>query len=257
MLAGRGLRHRRMPTIAPCIMKPASDRRASVLFRFTSNAAMNWQCRGHRITFPRQPLVMGIVNVTPDSFSDGGFFRQTGAAVAHALRLVDEGADLLDIGGESSRPGAETISLDEELSRVLPVIQALVPQVKVPLSVDTTKAAVAHRCLEAGASIVNDITALTGDPKMASVAAEFGAGVMMMHMQGTPATMQQVPHYDDVVREVLDYLEVRLEQVSERGVDRECIAIDPGIGFGKLLNHNLELLRNLDRFCQLGRPVCL
>ena len=218
---------------------------------------MIWQCRNHRFAFPRLPLVMGIVNVTPDSFSDGGLFQQTEAAVAHGLCLADAGADILDVGGESSRPGARPVPAEEELARVLPVVEALAARGTVAVSVDTTKADVARRCLAAGASIVNDITALTGDPEMGRVVASFGAGVVLMHMQGTPENMQDDPLYDDVVTEVADYLEVRLEQVAEQGISAECIAIDPGIGFGKTVAHNLELLRNLERFGGLGRPLCL
>jgi dihydropteroate synthase len=218
---------------------------------------MLWQCGPHAFTFPRPPLVMGIVNVTPDSFSDGGRFESPEAAIAHALRLVEEGADILDIGGESSRPGSQPVAADEELRRVLPVVSALARQTKIPLSIDTTKAAVARRCLDVGAHIVNDITAATGDPAMVETVARHRAGLILMHMQGTPATMQVNPTYADVVTEIREYLEVRLEQVCERGVPIECVALDPGIGFGKTLLHNLELLSHLDRFQTLRRPVCL
>jgi dihydropteroate synthase len=200
---------------------------------------------------------MGIVNVTPDSFSDGGRFETFEAAVAHGLRQVEEGADILDIGGESSRPGSQPVTAEEELRRVFPVVSALARQTKIPLSIDTTKAEVARRCLEAGAHIINDITAATGDPAMVETVARHRAGLILMHMQGTPATMQVNPTYADVVTEVREYLEVRMEQVCERGVPMECIAIDPGIGFGKTLRHNLELMSRLDRFQALRRPVCL
>jgi dihydropteroate synthase len=200
---------------------------------------------------------MGIVNVTPDSFSDGGRTRATEDAVAHALRLVDEEADILDIGGESSRPGAEPVSLDEELRRVIPVIEALAQQVSVPISVDTTKAEVARRAIATGASIVNDIQALRGDPELVRVVAETGAGVVLMHMAGTPRTMQDDPRYDDVVVEVRDMLARRIDEVELLGIPRTRIAIDPGIGFGKTLAHNLELLRNLDQFATLGCTVLI
>ena len=200
---------------------------------------------------------MGIVNVTPDSFSDGGLAAGLEAAVAHALRLVEEGADLLDIGGESSRPGAEPVPLDEEIRRVVPVVEALAPRVRVPISVDTTKAEVARRAIAAGASIVNDIQALDGDPDLARVVAESSAGVVLMHMAGTPRTMQADPRYGDVVAEVRDYLARRIDAVENLGIARARVAIDPGIGFGKTLTHNLELLRNLDQFATLGCAVLI
>jgi dihydropteroate synthase len=200
---------------------------------------------------------MGIVNVTPDSFSDGGRIRSTDDAVAHGLRLVDEGADLLDIGGESSRPGAEPVALDEELRRVIPVVEALSARLDVPISVDTTKAEVARRAIAAGASIINDIQALQGDPALVQVVAESGAAVVLMHMAGTPRTMQDDPRYGDVVREVRDALARRIADVEPLGIPRVRIAIDPGIGFGKTFAHNLELLRNLEQFANLGCAVLI
>ncbi len=200
---------------------------------------------------------MGIVNVTPDSFSDGGRYDSTEAAVAQGLALVEQGADLLDIGGESSRPGAVPVPLDEELRRVLPVIKSLTRQSTVTISVDTTKAEVARQCLESGAHIVNDVTALADDPQMVEVARTFEPGVVLMHMQGTPATMQVNPRYEDVVREVCRFLEERARAVVAGGVALERIAVDPGIGFGKTRQHNLQLLAHLDAFQELGRPVCL
>ena len=216
-----------------------------------------WEACGRAIVTDRVPRVMGIVNVTPDSFSDGGRAATRDAAIAHALRLVDEGADLLDIGGESSRPGAEPVPEDEELRRVLPVVEALAPRVPVPISVDTTKAGVAVRALRAGASIVNDITALRGDLDLPRVVAESGAGVVLMHMAGTPRTMQDDPRYGDVVGDVRDFLAGRIAEVESLGIPRARVAIDPGIGFGKTLEHNLELLRNLDRFATLGCAVLI
>ena len=204
-----------------------------------------------------RPLVMGIVNVTPDSFSDGGRFAVTDAAVEHGLRLAAEGADLLDIGGESSRPGSKPVSLDEELARVVPVVRGLAARIGVPLSVDTTKAAVARQALDAGAGIVNDITAGLGDPAMTAVVRDAGAGVVLMHMQGTPETMQQNPTYADVVREVRDFLAERVRAWVAAGVPAGRIAIDPGVGFGKTSAHNLELLRHLDALAPIGRPVVL
>jgi dihydropteroate synthase len=218
---------------------------------------MLWHLRDRTIQFERRPLVMGIVNVTPDSFSDGGQFEQTEAAVAHGLKLVREGADLLDIGGESTRPGAVPVPLDEELRRVVPVVQALAPQVAVPLSVDTSKAEVARQSLAAGACVVNDVTALAGDAVMTEVVATFQAGVILMHMQGTPATMQQNPHYDDVVSDIGRYFEERLQAIATMGIPAERTVLDPGIGFGKTAAHNLEILARLEDFQWLGRPVCL
>jgi dihydropteroate synthase len=200
---------------------------------------------------------MGIVNVTPDSFSDGGRFASTDLAVAHALELVQQGADLLDVGGESSRPGAQPISLEEELNRVVPVVRALAQRAGVPISVDTTKAEVARQVLDAGAYIINDITALQGDPKMPEVVGSYQAGVVLMHMQGTPATMQVNPTYVDVFREIHDFLEARLQAVRNFGIAEDRVVLDPGIGFGKTAEHNWELLRRLHELQELGRPVCL
>jgi dihydropteroate synthase len=215
-----------------------------------------WRCRDRRLTLGR-PLVMGIVNVTPDSFSDGGRFFGPSAAVEHGLRLAADGADILDVGGESSRPGDDVVPVDEELRRVVPVVAELVKRTGVPISVDTTKADVARRSLDAGAVIVNDITGLLGDPDMPAAAAEAGAGVVVMHMQGTPQTMQANPRYADVVREVVSFGEERLRALAEVGIAPETVCLDPGIGFGKTRAHNLELLANLGELAALGRPVCL
>jgi dihydropteroate synthase len=216
-----------------------------------------WQLRD-RVLYPgAPPLVMGIVNVTPDSFSDGGRFASAEAAVAHALELARQGADLLDVGGESSRPGAEPVAADEELARVVPVVRALAGRTAVPLSVDTTKAVVARAALEAGASVINDITALQGDPGMAGVVRAFGAGLILMHMQGTPQTMQLAPAYADVVAEVTAFLEARLQAAADLGIAARQVVLDPGVGFGKTAEHNLRLLANLGRLGRLGRPVCL
>jgi dihydropteroate synthase len=204
-----------------------------------------------------RPLVMGIVNVTPDSFSDGGQFDSAAAAVTHGLSLVEQGADLLDVGGESTRPGAQPVPLAEELRRVLPVVQGLRARTEVPLSVDTSKAAVARACLEAGAQVINDVTALRGDPDMAAVVRDAGAGVVLMHMQGTPASMQQAPHYDDVVAEVAAFLQERLQTAADLGIAVPRVVLDPGIGFGKTRDHNLRLLARLAALQALGRPVCL
>ncbi len=215
--------------------------------------ARGWQCRDRTLSLTR-PLVMGILNVTPDSFSDGGRLADCDAAVAHGLDLVAAGADILDIGGESTRPGATPVPVDEECRRVVPVIRELSRQCDRPLSVDTRKAAVAAAALEAGAVIVNDIQA-GGDPEMAATVRRAGAGWVLMHMQGAPATMQQAPHYADVVAEVLSALQGRVAAAMAAGVPAACLAIDPGIGFGKTTAHNLELLAALTRFVALGHPV--
>jgi dihydropteroate synthase len=197
---------------------------------------------------------MGIVNVTPDSFSDGGLFFDSSAAIAHGRELVGEGADILDIGGESTRPGATSVTLDEECRRVLPVIEALAPE-GVRISIDTTKAEVARRALEAGATIVNDVAAFRFDPQIAAVAAEHGATCVLMHMLGEPRTMQDNPRYDEVVSDVKAFLEERLAYAVAEGVPEESIWLDPGIGFGKTLDHNLELIARLDEIVAIGRPV--
>lgn len=216
---------------------------------------ITWRCRDRTLSLGSRTLIMGVLNVTPDSFSDGGRYTDPAAAVAHALAMAEAGADLLDIGGESTRPGAAAVPEDEEIARVRPVIAALRDRTAALLSVDTSKAGVAHAALEAGAHLVNDVTALTGDPAMPDVVRACGAGAILMHMQGTPRTMQQDPHYDDVATEVADCLARRVEELTARGLARETLAVDPGIGFGKTVAHNLELLRRLDLLVALGRPV--
>lgn len=220
---------------------------------------MLWHCRQHRIEFAEGavPLLMGVVNVTPDSFSDGGKFLDPHAAVTHALKLVADGADILDIGGESTRPDATPVSEAEELRRVLPVIERLRDQVRVPLSIDTQKPGVARAALAAGASIVNDIAANRADDALWRLVAETGAGYVAMHMQGTPATMQAAPRYANVVREVEEFFAERLERFARAGVRAEQVALDVGIGFGKTVEHNLQLLRALGGFRKLQRPLLL
>jgi dihydropteroate synthase len=198
--------------------------------------------------------IMGIVNVTPDSFSDGGEFLDADAAIAHGRKLAGEGADILDIGGESTRPGAEAVSAGDELLRVQPVIEALGPS-GTPISIDTSKAVVAEAALDAGATMVNDVTALRGDPELAGVCAETGCEVVLMHMLGDPRTMQENPTYDDVVDDVKAFLAERIEFALSHGIDEERIWIDPGIGFGKTPEHNLELHRRLGELAELGRPI--
>jgi dihydropteroate synthase len=202
--------------------------------------------------------LMGIVNVTPDSFSDGGSFLDAGSAIAHALKLVSEGAEILDIGGESTRPGAAPVSETVELERVLPVIAGLRDAgCEAEISIDTSKAAVASAALAAGASLVNDVTALRGDPSMAAVVAGCGARCCLMHMLGEPRTMQREPLYDEVVGDVRFFLEARMAFAIEHGIAEDRILLDPGIGFGKTVAHNLELLRRCDEIAQIGRPVVI
>jgi len=218
---------------------------------------MLWRAGRHEFRFPRRTLVMGVLNVTPDSFSDGGQFFSIEAALERAGQLLREGADLLDVGGESTRPGAAPVPAEEEIRRVVPVIQRLAARVQTPLSIDTQKPEVARAALLAGASIVNDIAANRADDAMARVVAEFRAGYVAMHMKGTPATMQQSPAYADVVREVDDFFAERLARLELLGVRREQVVLDPGIGFGKTLEHNLRLLGALSHFARHERPVLL
>ncbi len=198
---------------------------------------------------------MGIVNVTPDSFSDGGRFFDDAEAVQHALQLAADGADLLDIGGESTRPYSDPVAADEELRRVLPVIEKLVAEIDIPISIDTSKAAVARAAIAAGAEIINDVTGLSGDPAMIGLATEAGVGVCAMHMQGTPQTMQDNPTYTDVVAEIRDYLRERRNALMAAGIARERICLDPGIGFGKTHEHNITLMRHCHEFHALGCPL--
>ena len=218
---------------------------------------MLFTARQIKFQFPRPVLLMGIVNVTPDSFSDGGKFSSPAAAVAHARELVAQGAEILDIGGESTRPGAAPVSEAEELRRVIPVIEELAATTKVALSIDTMKPAVARAALAAGASIVNDVGANRLDNAMGKIVAEFRAGYIAMHAQGSPQTMQNNPVYADVVREVDEFFAAQLEKLAAAGVAAEQVILDPGIGFGKTLEHNLQLLAALRRFGNFHRPVLL
>jgi len=215
-----------------------------------------WRCRDHVFPLGERTLVMGIVNVTPDSFSDGGLHAGPDDAIAHGLRLADEGADILDIGGESTRPGSDPVALDEERSRVVPVVAGLreAAPAGVALSVDTRRPRVAQAAIDAGASIVNDVTA-AADPAMFEVARATGAGLVLMHMLGEPKTMQDDPTYDDVVAEVLDFLARRLGAAVAAGVERDRLCVDPGIGFGKDLAHNLALLHDIGAFERLRVPL--
>jgi dihydropteroate synthase len=216
--------------------------------------ADRWKLRTKTLFLGRMPLLMGIVNVTPDSFSDGGKFLDPEKAVAHALKLVEEGADLLDIGGQSTRPGSEPVSADEELRRVRPVLERLLPRTAAPISIDTFYPGVAEFALESGVEVVNDVTAFR-DRDMLRLATESGCGVVAMHLQGAPKTMQDAPQYGDVVIEVLQFLRQRRDELVDEGVEAARIALDPGIGFGKTLEHNLELLSNAWRFHALDCPL--
>jgi dihydropteroate synthase len=216
-----------------------------------------WLCRGRLFDFSSGPLVMGILNVTPDSFADGGRHFDPAKAIDRGLEMAEQGADIVDVGGESTRPGAEPVPEDEELRRVLPVIGALSKQLGIPVSIDTYKSGVARAALGAGASIVNDISGLGYDPELARVAAGEKAGLIMMHIKGSPRDMQKNPHYQDVVSEVREALAGSLTLALESGAARESLALDPGIGFGKDLEHNLKLMNNLKTLATLGRPLAV
>jgi dihydropteroate synthase len=216
---------------------------------------MRWKVGQTEYDFAR-PLVMGIVNVTPDSFSDGGQFHDPNHAVDHGLKLIELGADILDIGGESTRPNAVPVSESEEIKRVVEVISKLASQTKKPISIDTMKPMVAHKALDAGARIVNDVSGLR-DPEMVKVCQGYDCGIVVMHMQGTPQSMQDNPQYQDVIRDTIHYLKGQLDILSSQGIDLDRVAIDPGIGFGKTLEHTLSQLRNLSEYNNLNRPICL
>lgn len=217
-----------------------------------------WTLKTRDLTPTGRPLLMGILNVTPDSFSDGGQFQLVENAVARALQMEADGADIIDIGGESTRPGAEPVMLEEELRRTIPVIRELATRVRAPISIDTTKAEVARQALEAGAEIVNDISGLTFDPEMLEVCRLHDAGICLMHIQGTPQTMQQNPTYVDVVQEVIDFLQQQVDRCLMAGILPERMCVDPGIGFGKTAEHNLQLLKSVSRLQRdLRRPVLI
>jgi dihydropteroate synthase len=218
-------------------------------------AAAPFACQRCTFALDRRTHLLGVLNVTPDSFSDGGAFLDPGAAAEHALRMAADGADCIDIGGESTRPGAPPVSAEEEWARIGPVLKRLLGCCPVPISVDTTKAAVAARALDAGVAIVNDVSALRFDPALAGLVAEAGAGLVLMHMQGTPRTMQERPSYGDVVAEVRAFLAERLQVAIGAGIPPEAVLLDPGIGFGKAVEHNLTLLRRLPELGTLGRPL--
>ena len=214
------------------------------------------RCGNYTFDFAERTHVMGILNVTPDSFSDGGKFLDHSKALDHAKRMVDEGADIIDVGGESTRPGAKPASLDEERRRVIPLIEKIASQVEIPVSVDTTKAGVAKEALEAGAAMINDISALRSDPKMAFLVSEYGVPVVLMHMRGTPQTMQQHLAYDSLISDICSFLKERIEYAESVGIDSQRIIIDPGIGFGKSVpDGNLKIIKNLSLFRDLGKPI--
>ena len=213
-----------------------------------------WKLPGRALDCDERTLVMGVLNVTPDSFSDGGRFLDHEDAVKQALRMVEDGADLVDVGGESTRPGSDPVPADEERRRVVPIVERLAREVEVPISIDTRRAEVAAAAVEAGAKIVNDVTA-GRDPEMFDVVRSSGAALVLMHMKGEPKTMQEAPHYDDVVREVHDYLGERVEAAVAAGIGREAISVDPGLGFAKTTPHSLVLMKHTDALLDLGRPV--
>lgn len=210
-----------------------------------------------RLELGSRTLIMGILNVTPDSFSDGGLFFDLPRAVSHAREMIEAGADIIDIGGESTRPFSDPVPLDEELRRTIPVIKAIREFSNIPISIDTNKAEVARRALDAGADIVNDVSALRFDPEMADVVAERKVPVILMHMLGTPKTMQENPRYRSVVSEIIAFLDSRIEYALSKGINFDHIIVDPGIGFGKTVDHNLQIIRHLDAFHSLERPILL
>lgn len=219
------------------------------------NASVHFRYRDTSMDFENGPKLMGVVNVTPDSFSDGKRYFSADAAVAHALSLCEDGADIIDIGGESTRPGSDPVDAGEEKRRVIPVIKRLREKTGIPISIDTVKSEVAAQALENGADIVNDVSAMTFDPDMPHVIGKYRAGVVLMHMKGTPKTMQVEPEYGDVMAEVLSFLEQRAAAAEKAGIGRDCIILDPGIGFGKTIRHNLLLLKHIRAFKSLGFPV--
>jgi len=216
-----------------------------------------WQCRSKYLELERETVVCGVLNLTPDSFSDGGLYTDKQKAVDRVRQMVDEGAGMIDIGGESSRPGALPVPVGEERGRIIPVLEKLVHELNVPISVDTYKSQIAREALEMGVDIINDITSLSEDPDMASVVAESGAGIILMHMLGRPRNMQENPQYGDVVSEIKQFLSGVIDKAVSSGISREKIVVDPGIGFGKRTEHNLEIVKRLSELKSLGRPILI
>ncbi len=215
------------------------------------------RCRSGDLRLGERTLVMGVLNVTPDSFSDGGVFFEPHKAIEHGLRMAEEGADIIDVGGESSRPGSDPVPLDEELKRVIPVIEGLASRLEIPISVDTYKSQVAERAIEAGAQMINDISGLRFDPQVTAVAARFDTPLIIMHIKGTPKTMQQDPVYEDLMGEIIDYLREGIAKVEQGGVDPHQVIVDPGIGFGKRVQDNLLIINRLSELNALGRPLLI
>jgi len=216
---------------------------------------LSWS--GYDLELGRRTCIMGVVNVTPDSFSDGGKFLAHDAAVAQGQKLAADGADILDIGGESTRPFSDPVSAEEEIERVIPIIEKLADELTIPISIDTMKAEVARRAIEAGASMINDVSALRFDPAMGEVAGEFGTPVVLMHMLGSPKTMQESPAYDDLIADITDFLKDAIERAQKQGISKSKLIVDPGIGFGKTVGHNLFLIRHLYAFAALGVPLLI
>jgi dihydropteroate synthase len=216
---------------------------------------ITWQ--NFSLDFSKKTYIMGVLNVTPDSFSDGGLFFSEKKAIEHALRLIEDGADIIDIGGESTRPGSEPVSVEEEIRRTISVIKAISREIKVPISIDTYKAEVAKQALDAGASIVNDISGLRCDPEMPKIVAKYCVPVIIMHIKGRPKDMQQNPQYEALIPEIMDYLRISIRLANKFGIPDDKIIIDPGIGFGKAFEHNLEIIKNLKEFALLGKPVAV
>jgi dihydropteroate synthase len=227
------------------------------ILRNLSRAHYTIRCRKRTFTLGKRTLLMGVLNVTPDSFSDGGLFFDKKTAIAHGLKMVEEGADFIDIGGESTRPGSKPLGLDEELRRVIPVIESLAKEADAPISIDTYKSAVAKKAIEAGAQIINDISGLNLDPSLSQVAAKEDVPLVLMHIRGNPETMQKKIHYDSLFSEIIQYLRNSIQRAESAGVDPEQIIIDPGIGFGKTVEDNLLILKNLQEFKILGKPLLL
>jgi dihydropteroate synthase len=221
----------------------------------TDGFVLKW--RNYAFDLSRRTHIMGILNVTPDSFSDGGQFFDTQKAIEHGLAMARDGADLIDIGGESTRPYSEAVSTGEEMDRVIPVIQALAREIKIPISIDTLKAEVAQEALRLGASMINDVSALRRDSELISVAAKAGVPVILMHMKGTPEDMQRDPNYEDLIPEIYGFLEEAINRAVHGGIQKERVIVDPGIGFGKTFDHNLQIIRELGRFLPLGQPILL